>query len=155
MAQNKLDDSREADLRDHDTRDEEAHSPRWKRPDVLPSPKPRKGYEHRWIRVATHGQPDPTNISSKIREGWEPCKAKDYPEITVSFVEHERFKNNVVMGGQMLCRAPVEMVRQRKEHFANQTRAQMEAVDNNLMRESDPRMPIFKDRKSTTSFGPR
>ena len=64
-----------------------------------------------------------------------------------------RFRDNIEIGGLMLCKTPVEFIEQRTRHFNNQTQAQTEAVDNNLMRQSDPRMPLFNERKSTTSFG--
>ena len=68
-------------------------------------------------------------------------------------VEHERFAENVVIGGLMLCKAPSELVAERTDYYNNQTRSQMQSVDNNLMRENDPRMPIFNERKTTVSFG--
>jgi hypothetical protein len=68
-------------------------------------------------------------------------------------VENEKFKDNVVIGGLMLCKAPKELAEERTEYFEAQTRAQMESVDNNLMRENDPRMPLFNDRKSKVTFG--
>jgi hypothetical protein len=80
-------------------------------------------------------------------------KAVDHPEITLVTVENERFADNVVMGGLMLCKAPKEMVEERSEYYEDQTQSQMASVDNNLMRESDPRMPIFNDRKTKVSFG--
>jgi hypothetical protein len=92
-------------------------------------------------------------VSSKLREGWEPVKASDHPEITIVAVEHERFKDNVVIGGLMLCKAPAELVEERTQYYADQTRAQIESVDNNLMRENDPRMPLFSDRQSKVTFG--
>jgi hypothetical protein len=64
-----------------------------------------------------------------------------------------RFRDNIEIGGLLLCKTPVEFIEQRNEHFNKQTQAQTEAVDNNLMRQSDPRMPLFNERKSTTSFG--
>jgi hypothetical protein len=88
-----------------------------------------------------------------LREGWEPCKAKDHPEITMVTVEQERFRDNVVIGGLMLCKAPQEMVEERTEYFTQQTDSQMQSVDNNLMRENDPRMPLFNERKSRVTFG--
>ena len=80
---------------------------------------------------------DATNVSSKLREGWEPVKAKDHPEITMVTVENEKFKDNVVIGA----------------YYSEQTKAQIESVDNNLMRENDPRMPLFNDRKTKITFG--
>ena len=103
--------------------------------------------------MSTQGQVDATNVSSKLREGWEPVKASDHPEITMVAIEHDRFKDNVVIGGLMLCKAPAELVEERNEYYTQQTRSQMESVDNNLMRENDPRMPLFNERKSKVTFG--
>lgn len=139
--------------RENDTRDKSTRVRAWQRPEVLPSPDPEPGYKYHWVRVATQGEVDATNVSSKLREGWEPVKASDHPEITVVSVENEKFKDNVVLGGLMLCKAPQELVQERTEHFKQQTDGQMQSVDNNLMRENDPRMPLFHDRKSKVTFG--
>lgn len=125
----------------------------WKAPEVLPEPSPIKGFKFRWVRVSSMGQVDAPNVSSKLREGWVPCKAKDHPEIHIVAVEQERFKENIVIGGLMLCKAPVEMIEERTAHYENQSEQQMQSVDHNLMRENDPRMPLFNDRKSKVSFG--
>ena len=146
MAENRLN-------RELETREKTARKTAWKRPEVLPSPTPEEGYVYRWIRVANQGQVDATNVSSKLREGWTAVKASDHPEITLVTIENDRFKDNVVIGGLMLCKAPVELANERNEHYAEQTASQMNAVDNNLMRENDPRMPIFNDRKSKVTFG--
>lgn len=135
------------------TRDKQERKKSWSRPELLPTPKPQDGYKFHWVRVSTQGQVDPTNVSSKLREGWEPCKASDHPEITMVAVENQRFKDNVVIGGLMLCKAPIEMVEERNEFYQDQAKAQMKSVDNNLMRENDPRMPLFSDRKSKVTFG--
>ena len=90
---------------------------------------------------------------TKLREGWEPVKAVDHPEITMVTVEQEKFKDNVVIGGLMLCKAPKEMVNERNTYFSEQSKAQIASVDNNLMRENDPRMPLFNDRQSKVTFG--
>ena len=146
MAENRLN-------RELETREKTARKTAWKRPEVLPSPTPEEGYVYRWIRVANQGQVDATNVSSKLREGWTAVKASDHPEITLVTIENDRFKDNIVIGGLMLCKAPVELANERNEHYAEQTASQMNAVDNNLMRENDPRMPIFNDRKSKVTFG--
>ena len=83
----------------------------------------------------------------------EPVKAADHPEITLVSVENERFSDNIVMGGLMLCKAPEEMIEERSEYYETQTKSQMQSVDNNLMRESDARMPIFNERKTKVTFG--
>jgi hypothetical protein len=99
------------------------------------------------------GTADPSNISSKLREGYEPCKADEYPEMMMHATTEGRFKGNIEVGGLLLCRIPEEFLQQRAEYYANQNKAQMESVDNNFMRESDPRMPLFAERKTKVSFG--
>jgi len=138
------------ELENRNTRKRTQH---WTRPETLPSPNPVDGYTFHWVRVATMGQADPTNVSSKLREGWTPCKAADHPEIMLVSIENERFAENVVMGGLMLCKAPVELVEERNDYYGQLANSQMTSVDNNLMRESDPRMPIFNDRKTKVTFG--
>jgi len=125
----------------------------WRRPELLPSPTPQAGYTFHWVRISTRGQSDATNVSSKLREGWEPVRAVDHPEIFLSSIENERFKDNVVIGGLLLCKAPEELVKERSDYYAHQTKSQMIAVDQSLMRENDPRMPLFNERKTTVTFG--
>jgi len=146
MATNRLD-------RELETREKTVRKTAWTRPEVLPSPAPQQGYAFRWIRVTTQGNVDATNVSSKIREGWEPVKASDHPEITLVSIENERFKDNVVIGGLLLCKAPDEMVVQRNDYYNQQSQAQMSSVENNLMRENDHRMPLFNERKTQVTFG--
>lgn len=148
MAKNELRTSREQETRETSTRKKA-----WTRPEVLPNPTPEDGYVYRWIRVATRGVSDATNVSSKLREGWEPVRADAHPEIFTDAIVDDRFKDNIVIGGLMLCKAPEEMVTERNDYYKQQTAAQMQSVDQNLMRESDPRMPIFNDRRSTVTFG--
>ena len=139
--------------REMETREKKTRKPAWTKPEVLPNPTPEEGYAFHWVRISTRGQADPTNVSSKLREGWVPVKAIDHPEIELVSIENERFKDNVVMGGLMLCKAPVELVKERTEYYEELTESQMQSVDNNLMRESDPRMPLFNNRKSEVTFG--
>jgi hypothetical protein len=141
------------DKRDNSTRETDTRKKAWAPPEVLPSPNPEEGYTFRWIRVASLGQVDATNLSSKIREGWTPTKAKDHPEITLVSIEQERFKDNIVIGGLMLCKAPDEMIAERNAYYENQANSQMQSVDNNLMRENDARMPMFNERTSKVTFG--
>jgi hypothetical protein len=82
-----------------------------------------------------------------------PCKATEHPEIFLASIEQERFKDNIVISGLMLCKAPVEMIEERSAYYNNQAKSQMESVDNNLMRENDSRMPLFNERQSKVSFG--
>ena len=146
MAENRIN-------RELESREKTVRRKSWQRPETLPSPTPEDGWSYRWIRVSTQGNTDATNVSSKLREGWEPVKAADHPEITLVTIENERFADNVVIGGLMLCKAPTELVEERNDYYQTQTRSQMNAEDNNLMRENDPRMPLFNDRKTKVTFG--
>ena len=92
--------------REGETREAGVRKKAWKRPEVLVTPDPEDGWEFRWIRVSTQGNLDATNVSSKLREGWVPVKAEEYPQFVIMHNEVERFKDNVVMGGLMLCKAP-------------------------------------------------
>jgi hypothetical protein len=146
MAENRIN-------RELETRDKNVRKRSWQRPETLPSPTPEDGYDYHWVRVSTQGQADATNVSSKLREGWEPVKAADHPEITMVTIENDRFADNVVIGGLMLCKAPTELVEERTEYYDTQTKSQMHSVDNNFMRENDPRMPLFNERKTKVTFG--
>ncbi len=141
--------SRDADAREVAFKRPEA----WRPPEMLPSPDNRPGWSHRWVRIAAMGSADPTNISSKLREGYEPCKAEDYPELMMHASTEGRFKGNIEVGGLLLCRIPEEFMAQRAQHYAHQNKAQMDSVDNSFLRESDPRMPLFSEKKSKVSFG--
>jgi hypothetical protein len=139
--------------RELETRERTARKRAWNRPDVLPNPNPEPGYTFHWVRISTRGQADPMNVSLKLREGWEPVKAVDHPEVHVVNVEDARFKDNIVIGGLMLCKAPIEMVEDRTAHYQDQNEAQIQSVDQNFMRQNDPRMPLFAERKSKVTFG--
>jgi hypothetical protein len=139
--------------RDLDNRTVTQRPAAWRPPETLPSPDDRPGWTHRYIRISTLGTADPSNISSKLREGYEPCKAEDYPELMMHATTEGRFKGNIEVGGLLLCRIPSEFLEQRAAYYANQNKSQMESVDNNFLRESDPRMPLFSDKKSKVTFG--
>ena len=125
----------------------------WMPSELLPEPDKLPGYAYRWIRVATLGAADPRNISGKFREGWEAVPIEEQPQFKLLVDPNSRYKDQVEIGGLLLCKTPIEFVEQRNAYYAKQTTAQSEAVDNNLMSQSDPRMPLFKERKSTSSFG--
>lgn len=139
--------------RELENRDVAQRKMTWTPPQTLPEPEPQEGWVFRWIRVSIMGQPDPTNASAKFREGWEPVKAEDQPTLMLQSDPNGRFKGNIEIGGLLLCKAPVELMKQRDQHYANQTQAQVRSVDNSFMRLSDERMPLFSEKRSTTSFG--
>jgi len=146
MAENRL--QREMTARVMDERPK-----KWMPAEMLPEPDKQPGYAYRWIRVSTLNAPDPRNVSGKLREGWEPVSVEEQPKFRLMTDPTSRFKDNIEIGGLLLCKTPQEFVEQRDAHFASQAQAQVEAVDNTMMRQSDPRMPMFKERRSTTSFG--
>jgi hypothetical protein len=139
--------------RELQTRAVQERPKQWMPPELLPEPDKQPGYAYRWIRASMLNQADPRNLSAKLREGWEPVSIEEQPKFQLLIDPNSRFKDNIEIGGLLLCKTPAEFVEQRNEHYAKQTQAQTDAVDNSLMRQSDPRMPIFKERKSSTSFG--
>lgn len=146
MAENRL-------ARDLESRDTTQRLQQWKPAQLLPDPKPEQGYGFRWIRTAIMGKVDPTNTSAKFREGWVPVKAEDHPEMQLYTDPNSRFQGNIEVGGLLLCKCPIEMIKQREAYYGRQASSQMEAVDNSFMRQSDARMPLFSDRKTAVSFG--
>ena len=146
MAENRL--QREMTARVMDERPKQ-----WMQAELLPEPDKQPGYAYRWVRVSTLNAADPRNISGKFREGWEPVRIEEQPKFQFVVDATSRFKDNIEIGGLLLCKTPTEFVEQRDAHFAKQAQSQVEAVDNTMMRQSDPRMPMFKERKSSTSFG--
>jgi hypothetical protein len=139
--------------RELESRETQERPKQWAPAELLPEPDKEAGYAYRWIRVATLNQADPRNLSAKLREGWEPVRIEEQPKFQLLVDPNSRYKDNIEIGGLLLCKTPIEFVEQRNKHYADQTQAQTEAVDNNLMRQSDPRMPIFQERKSSSSFG--
>ena len=146
MAENKLN-------RDVSTREFGERPTQWKQAELLPEPDKQAGYAYRWIRTSTLNQADPRNLSSKLREGWEPVGIEEQPMFQMLVDPNSRYKDNIEISGLLLCKTPDEFVAQRNAFYRNQAENQMEAVDNSLMRQSDPRMPLFKESKSTTTFG--
>ena len=139
--------------RDLSTREVAERPKQWMPPKLLPDPIPEEGYAFRWIRIASLGKDDATNYSSKLAEGWEPVKASDHPEIRLFNASAAKFPDSIEVGGLLLCKTPVEFPHQRNAYYSQQAEAQMQSVDNTFMRENDPRMPMFKERKSTVTFG--
>lgn len=137
-----------------ETREKTERKKGWVRPSVLPTPDPREGLTFRWVRTSTLGNSDNTNVSSRFRQGYTPVKAKDFPELQVVSDFDSRFKDNIEVGGLLLCSIPTEIVEERVEGQLDMARNAQEAVDRNFMRENDSRMPVLAPERSTrTSFG--
>ena len=95
------------------------------------------------------GQPMTPNVSSKFREGWTPVLAKDHPELHVMTDIDSKWSENVEVGGLLLCSIATETIEARKEYHREQSRRQIESVDNSYLRTNDPRMPVLKPERST------
>ena len=119
---------------------------------ALPDPTPEPGYTYRWIATAVHGNSEVmrTNVSRKLRDGYVPVKAEDHPELMI--VGNEK-SGNVEIGGLMLCKIPTEKAEAMTEYFNGEAQNQMDSVDNSFLRQNDPRMPLFADRKSSVTRG--
>ena len=139
--------------REVETREAVQRPRKWLPPQLLPDPNPEPGYAFRWIRLSTMGQADALNISSKLREGWEPVKASEHPEIQLLAGQSNRFPDSIEIGGLLLCKTPVEFTEERDSYYQQQSEAQMNSVDNNFMRQNDPRMPLFNEKSSKVTFG--
>ena len=136
--------SREQEMRPTDT---------WKPASSLPVPNKREGLSHRWIRTSMLGQADNTNVSQKMREGWVPVKAIDYPEIDYLPDVGSRYPDNIEYGGLLLCVIPSEQLDKRNKYYSEMAVNQMTAVDNSYLSDQDPRMSKFQENASRTTFG--
>ena len=146
MAEKRLD-------RELDTREISERPKQWMPAELLPEPDKQAGYAYRWIRTSTLNAADPRNLSAKLREGWEPVTLEEQPKFQLLVDPTSRFKDNIEIGGLLLCKTPTEFVNQRNNYYQGMTESQTRAVDNSFMKENDPRMPLFNERKSTVSFG--
>jgi len=140
-----------ADREPRSTQTREAHAKKkgWERPTLLPTPDPRNGVKFRWIRTSVMGQADTPNVSSKFREGWSPVAAKDFPELQVMSDVDSRWKENIEVGGLLLCSIATETVEARKEAHREMSKRQIESVDNSYLRNNDPRMPVLRPERNT------
>ena len=140
--------------RDLDSRETSTRNEPWTPAPLLPSPNPEPGFVFRWVRVSMRSDADNRNVSKKMREGWVPCKLEDYPELQVLPDIDNRFEGNIVVGGLMLCKNSIEKMNAKRAYLAKLNSDQMEAVDQNFMREQDARMPLLRPERSTrVTFG--
>ena len=139
--------------RQTDTRDQQVSTKAWEPPQVLPDPTPQDGYVFRWIRTSTLGNADNVNASKRFREGWEPVRAEDHPELMLQSDHGTKWDGNIEVGGLLLCKTTVENVEARNEYYATAAARQVESVDNNFMRENDPRMPKLNESSTRVQFG--
>jgi|TARA_B110000211_G_scaffold36457_1_gene36740 hypothetical protein len=139
--------------RESATRETETRRKPWAPPSRLAAPEAPAGYVHRWIRTAMRGEDDKMNVNTKLREGWEPVRKDEYPDYEAPTIDEGRFEGVIGQGGLMLCRIPVETAQERSAYYGTRTREQMVAVDQDLMKDQHPSMPITNNRQSRVSFG--
>ena len=125
----------------------------WTPPSSLDAPPAPDGYKHRWIRAESMGFDDSSNMSAKLRSGFELVRADEYSEVDYPSVQDGKYKGVIGVGGLLLARIPDEIVESRKEYFAQQTQDRNDAIDNDLMKEQHPSMPINNDRQTRVTFG--
>ena len=125
----------------------------WTPPSSLDAPPAPDGYKHRWIRAESVGFDDSSNMSAKLRSGFELVRADEYSEIDYPTVNDGKYKGGIGVGGLLLARIPEEIVKSREEYFAKQTQDRNDAIENDLMKEQHPSMPINNDRQTRVTFG--
>jgi len=136
------------------TRENNTRRKPWSPPSLLDAPPPPQGYVYRWIRESMIGQNDPANMSKRIREGWEPVSAKDHPDFEAPTIDDGKHAGVIGVGGLILAKIPKETVDERRAYYQNVADQQIQAVDNDLMRESNQVMPISNPNRSTkVTFG--
>ena len=127
----------------------------WTPPSYLDTPNAPNGYRHRWVRIETLGVPDTKNIQGRLRTGYELVRADEYPEEDFPAIADGKYAGVIGHGGLVLTRVPEEIAQQRQAYFEKQAQDQVDAVDNDLMKEQDRRMPINIDKQSRTFGGKR
>jgi hypothetical protein len=125
----------------------------WTPPSSLDAPPAPDGYKHRWIRAESMGFDDSSNMSAKLRSGFELVRADEYSEIDYPTINDGKYKGVIGVGGLLLARIPNEIVKSREEYFKQQTQDRNDAIDNDLMKEQHPSMPINNDRQTRVTFG--
>ena len=135
------------------TREKTAHKKVWTPPSPLDSPHAPSGFKHRWIRAESMGFQDTKNVSASLREGYELVRADEYPDSQFPVIEDGKYSGVIGVGGLLLARIPEELIKQRQEYYANQHNEKVKAMDNDLMKEEHPSMPIDIDRQTRVTFG--
>jgi hypothetical protein len=132
---------------------EEFRKYQWKPADALPMPVAPPGWHYRYIRKSIGAEQDVNNFGRAMREGWVTVPLSDHPELIHSIDPSAKNSGLIEIGALVLCKIPLEVKQARDAYFAQMNARQIEAVDSNLMRENNPKMPLFNNRKSEVSFG--
>ena len=135
------------------TRDKVKRPTTWTPPSSLDAPPAPEGFRHRWIRAESMGFDDTKNMSGKIRSGWELVRADEYPGVDYPTLKEGKYAGVIGVGGLLLARIPEEVAKAREAYFRKQTKDKDEAINNDLMKEQHPSMPIDQDRQTRVTFG--
>ena len=135
------------------TREKTAQKKVWSPPSSLDAPPAPTGFRHRWVRAESLGFNDTKNVSGRIRQGYELVRADEYPDSDYPVVEDGKYAGVIGVGGLVLTRVPEEIAKQRQDYYAKQGIEQVQALDNDLMKEQHQSMPINIDRQSRVTFG--
>tara|TARA_R110002126_G_scaffold29158_11_gene96681 strand:- start:577 stop:1047 length:471 start_codon:yes stop_codon:yes gene_type:complete len=125
----------------------------WTPPSSLDAPPAPEGFRHRWLRAESMGEDDARNISGKIRSGWEFVRADEYPDTDFPVIESGKYAGLIGVGGLVLARISEELAQSRESYFSNKTKEREEAVQNDVLKEQHPSMPINQDRQTRVTFG--
>ena len=125
----------------------------WTPPSSLDAPPAPDGYRHRWIRAESMGQDDSKNMSGKMRSGWELVRADEYPDSDYPAVETGKHAGVIGVGGLVLARIPEELALQREAYYQRMTQDRNEALENDVLKEQHPSMPINQERQTRVTFG--
>ena len=125
----------------------------WTPPSSLDAPPAPDGYHHRWIRAESMGFDDTKNMAGKLRSGYELVRADEYPGSEYPTVQDGKYKGVIGVGGLLLARIPVEVVKSREAYFNSMTQDADTAIERDLMKEQHPGMPINAERQSRVTFG--
>ena len=137
------------------TREKTLRKKVWTPPSYLDTPNAPAGFRHRWVRVEILGYVDTKNIQGRLRSGYELVRADEYPDDDYAAIPDGKYQGIIGHGGLVLTRVPEEIARQRADYFKRLSSEQIEAVDNDLMKEQHKSMPIEIDRQTRTTFGGR
>ena len=135
------------------TREKDSRPKVWTPPSSLDAAPAPTGYRHRWIRAESMGLDDAKNVMGKLRSGWELVRADEYSEGDFPTVKDGKHAGVIGVGGLLLARIPEEIAKSREEYFKQQVADREQAVENDLMKEQHPTMPINQDRQSRVTFG--
>src|SRR6056300_721536 len=120
------------------TREKDSRRKPWQPPSTLDAPPAPEGYTHRWIRESVMGQDDKKNLSARLREGFDLVRADEFPDFESPTIQDGKHAGVIGVGGLLLARFPLESRKERQEYFQAKTSDQMDAVDNDMMREQHP-----------------